>query len=237
MDRRRFLASAATTATLGLAGCTGNANDGSGGGGGYGGGADGGDGETGTPTGTPIADHPAAADLDAQPTLGEATDTLIIAFEDPSCTLCRRFERNTYPRLVSELVEPGEAAFVYRGYPIIYPWGEPAAAVLEATYAADEAAFWALKDHYYAEQSSFSTDNVYEASQSFLADETAIDAGAVVDAARNGEADDAVAVDVDAGERLEIGQTPEFYLFADGVFRTTVRGAQGYDVFESALGV
>lgn len=233
MDRRRFLAAAATTGVLGLAGCAGNTNDDGGGG------ADGEDGESdaGTPTGTPIEDHPAAADLDAQPTLGEATDTLIVAFEDPSCTLCRRFEQNTYPRLVSELVEPGDAAFVYRGYPIIYPWGEPAAAVLEATYAVDEAAFWALKDHYYAEQESFSTENVYEASQSFLANETAVDAEAVVSAARDGEADDAVALDVDAGETLEIGQTPEFYLFADGVFRTTVRGAQGYDVFASALGL
>jgi protein-disulfide isomerase len=232
MERRRFLAAAATTGVLGLAGCVGGTNDGSGGSGAYGD-----DGDTETPTGTPIEDHPAAADLDAQPTLGEATDTLIVAFEDPSCTLCRRFERNTYPRIVSDLVEPGDAAFVYRSYPIIYPWGEPATAVLEATYAADEAAFWALKDHYYAEQDSFSTDNVYEASRSFLADGTDVDAEAVVDAARNGEADDAVAVDVDAGERLGIGQTPEFYLFADGVFRTVVRGAQGYDVFESALGV
>lgn len=232
MDRRRFLAAAATTATLGLAGCAENATDGADSGGGYGAG------ETAeTPAGTPIGDHPAAEALDAQPTLGEATDTLIVAFEDPSCTLCRRFERNAYPRIVSELVEPGDVSFVYRGYPIIYPWGEPAAAILEATYAADEAAFWSLKNHYYAEQGSFSTANVYGASRSYLAEETAVDAGAVVSAARNGEADDAVAADVDAGETLGIGQTPEFYLFADGVFRTTVRGAQGYGVFESALGV
>ncbi|MFC7175986.1 DsbA family protein [Halosegnis marinus] len=109
MNRRRFLGSAALAGATTLAGCAGS-----------GGGGDGSDGE---PTGTPIDEHPAAADLDAQPMLGETTDTVIVAFEDPSCTLCRRFEENTYPRIVSDLVEPGEASFVYRGYPIIYPWG------------------------------------------------------------------------------------------------------------------
>ncbi|MFC7175987.1 DsbA family protein [Halosegnis marinus] len=115
--------------------------------------------------------------------------------------------------------------------------GEPASAILEATYAADADAFWALKDRYYAAQGDFSTENVYEASRSFLDTETEVDAEAVVTAARDGEYDDAVALDVSAGEALNIGQTPEFYLFADGVYRTVVRGAQGYDVFATALGL
>ncbi|MFB6116929.1 DsbA family protein [Halosegnis sp.] len=226
MNRRRFLVAAGAA---GLAGCVGSSGGGSS--------DDTGGSTDDEPSGTPVSTHPAGANLDAQPMLGETTETLIIAFEDPSCTLCRRFEENTYPRIVSELVDPGRASFVYRGYPIIYPWGEPATHVLEATYAADADAFWALKDHYYAEQSTFSTENVYDASREFLASETDVDAEAVVTAAQEGEADDAVALDVAAGEELGIGQTPEFHLFADGVFRTTVRGAQGYSVFESALGV
>jgi protein-disulfide isomerase len=225
MDRRRFLAGAAATGAVALAGCTG-------GGGGGGSGSDG----SATPDGTPTEDHPATADLDVQPRLGDG-EALIVAFEDPSCTLCRRFERDTYPRIVSDLVEPGEASFVYRGYPIIYPWGEPASKVLEATYDADESAFWALKNHYYAAQSEFTTGNVYAESEAFLSAETDVDAAAVVAAAEAGEYDDAVALDVSAGEELDIGQTPQFYLFSDGVFRTEVRGAQGYDVFAAALGV
>ncbi|WP_435194356.1 DsbA family protein [Natronomonas sp. EA1] len=228
MDRRRFLASATAVGVSSLAGCTG--------GGGGNGGMDGGNEGSGDASGTPIAEHPAAANLDSQPILGEATDALIVAFEDPSCTLCRRFEQQTYPRIVSELVETGRASFVYRGLPIIYPWGEPASHVLEATFAADADAFWALKDHYFGQQSAFDTDNVYNRSQTFLASETDVDAEAVVTAARNGEADAAVELDLAAGEELGIGQTPEFYLFSDGVFKTTVRGAQGFSVFESVLG-
>ncbi|WP_255148916.1 DsbA family protein [Halorarius halobius] len=216
MDRRRFLAGAGALGTTALAGCTG------------GGGGDG-------ASGTPIAGHPAGADLDAQPRLGDAEETVIVAFEDPSCTLCRRFERETYPRIVSDLVEPGTASFVYRGLPIIYPWGDPAAHVLEATFAADADAFWALKDHYYAEQGAFDESNVYERSRAFLDGETSVDADAVVSAAEGGEADAAVQADLDAGGALDVGQTPVFYLFRDGRYETTVRGAQGYSVFATAL--
>jgi protein-disulfide isomerase len=183
-----------------------------------------------------MGEHAATADLDSQPVLGEVADTLVVAFEDPSCTLCRRFEENTFPQIESKLVETGKASFVFRGLPIIYPWGDPASHVLEATFAADADAFWALKDHYYAEQGAFDEENVYDRSQAFLASETDVDAEAVVSAAKNGEADAAVQLDLDAGETLGVGQTPEFYLFRDGQFRTKVRGAQGYGVFETALG-
>jgi protein-disulfide isomerase len=183
-----------------------------------------------------VGEHPATANLDSQPVRGEAKDTLVVAFEDPSCTLCRRFEQNTFPQIESKLVETGKASFVFRVFPIIYPWGDPASHVLEATFAADAEAFWALKDHYYATQPEFGDDNVYDRSRAFLERETDVDAEAVVAAVESGEADAAVQLDLDAGERLGIGQTPEFYLFRDGTYRTKVRGAQGYGVFETALG-
>lgn len=229
--RRAFVAAGAGTLAA-LAGCTG---------GGTGGGGSGGATETaGTPRPPQLLRHPATDAIENQPTLGPAvTDAtaVIVAFEDPSCVLCRRFEENTFPELRSELVDPGELAFVYRGYPIIYPWGKPASQALESTYAASEDAFWALKDHYYAEQGSFDTDNVLAETEAFLASETDVDAGAVVEDARNERHDDAVQADLAAGEAAGVGsQTPVFYLFRDGVFRTRVSGPQGYDVFAAALG-
>jgi protein-disulfide isomerase len=177
--------------------------------------------------------------IESQPTLGPVVDDatgVVVAFEDPSCTLCRRFEQNTFPDLRSNLVDPGDVAFVYRGYPVIYPWGEPASQALESTYAASEDAFWALKDHYYAEQ-GFDTDNILDQTESFLAAETDVDAAAVVEAARNREHNAAVQADIDAAEAASAGsQTPIFYLFRDGRFRTRVSGPQGYDVFAAALG-
>ncbi|WP_255195284.1 DsbA family protein [Halorarius litoreus] len=220
MDRRRFLASAAAVGTATLAGCTGSGGTGSGG----------------TGNGTASEEHAATTNLDSQPIRGGG-EALIVAFEDPSCTICRRFERDTYPELQSKLLDTGTARFAYRGLPIIYPWGDPASHVLEATYDADAEAFWALKDHYYAQQGAFDSDNVYDLSEQFLGRETGVDAAAVVTAAKTGAADTAVQLDLDAGEQLGIGQTPVFYLFRDGEFLTELRGAQGYSVFETALGV
>jgi protein-disulfide isomerase len=143
--------------------------------------------------GTPINDHPAAAGLADQPQKGPdpfEADGVIIAFEDPSCTRCRAFEQNTVPQIESELVASATATFVFRGYPVIYPWGEPATHALEATFARDPDAFWALKDYYYATQREFSTDNVLDRTRDFLANETAVDPAAVIEAVESGETDE-----------------------------------------------
>ena len=238
MDTRRTFLAAGVGTLAALAGCTGGPT---GGGGSHAGGDAGGD--AGTPTGTPaatLATHPSARDIGAQPRIGppaEEATGVVVAFEDPSCTLCRRFERNTLPELRTELVDTGDVAFVFRGYPVIYEWGKPATQALESTYAADSEAFWALKDHYYAEQDSFTTDNVLAETETFLDRETSVDAAAVVDDARNERHDAAVQADIAAAEAAGAGsQTPIFYLFRDGEFRTRVSGPQGYDVFAAALG-
>ena len=114
--RRRFVAATAL-AVAGVAGCAGRTDSaGAATEGASGGSTESGDteGRT-TGSGDSIDSHPAAAGLDAQPTLGprEATAT-IVAFEDPSCPRCRAFERNTVPRIRDELVATGSARFVAR---------------------------------------------------------------------------------------------------------------------------
>jgi protein-disulfide isomerase len=227
---------------VGTAGCLGS-DDGDTGGGDDGtdtsgsGGADG-SGNDGTDTGG--ADHAALRAVDEQPALGpppgEATAT-IVAFEDPSCQRCRAFERETVPRIREELVEPGTATFVFRGYPVVYDWGEPAATALEAAYARDSDAHWALADHYYAEQPSFDAGNVLDRTASFLDGETDLDGSAVVEAVEAGAPDDVVQTDLDAGEAADATVTPTVFLFRDGEYRTTASGSISYDAVESALGL
>lgn len=236
LSRRRLLLAAGGGATA-VAGCLG------------GGRPAGGEPGEGTPDssptgdtggGTGLGDHPAADGIDAQPFLGpppgEATAT-VVAFEDPSCTRCRAFERNAVPRLRDELVDPGRATFVFRGYPIVYPWGEPASRALEATFAADADAHWALADHYFAEQPAFDADNVLERTRAFLDAETDVDGASVVAAVEAGEADDAVRLDLDAGEAAGVSITPTVYLFRDGAFRTKAQGSVSYGTIEAALGL
>jgi protein-disulfide isomerase len=235
MQRRRFLGAVGAGA-VGLAGCTSAGSDGGGGGGA------GGDGD-----GTwSLPDHASLTDVGSDgtepwlgPPPGEAPG-LVVAFEDPSCTLCGRFERRTFPELQSQLIESGQLTFVYRVYPIVYEWGKPATQALEATLAAEsddsERAFWALKAHYYAEQEGFDTGNVLDRTESFLASETDVDAAAVVSAAEAKAHDDRVQADLAAGNEAGVSSTPTFFLFRDGSYRTKVTGAQSYSVFETTLG-
>ncbi|WP_254840798.1 DsbA family protein [Natronomonas marina] len=181
--------------------------------------------------------HPATTGVESQPTLGSLDATAaIVAFEDPSCSSCRRFETETFPSIESELVEPGDAAFVYRTLDITYPWSEPASQVMASTYDADTDAFWGLKDYYYERQPEFDSDNVFELSESYLEGVSSVDAASVVEAARDGEHDALIQRNRNAAEAAGVGSTPQFFLFRDDEFRTQVSGPQDFEVFASALG-
>jgi protein-disulfide isomerase len=250
MYRRKFLAASVSAGAVAVAGCIGGsgggANDGGDGAEGGGSGATPNATRTETETessggGRTLGSHPAATGIDEQPTLGppagEATGT-IVAFEDPSCPRCKRFEREVFPKIRSNLVDSGEVSYVFRGYPVVYDWGEPAAAVLEATYARDGETFWSMLAHYFENQSEFgrASDSIYEKSRTYLAENTDLDAGAVVADAESGAVDDAVRTDLDAGKAAGAGRTtPHVFLFRDGNYLTKAQGTVSYEIIASSL--
>lgn len=212
----------------------------------------------------PLGGHSSAAGLAAQPRFGpppsEAEGT-VVAFEDPSCTRCAAFERDTVPKIRERLGD--RVSFVLRSYPVVYPWGEPATQAIESAFAhemenlnpdrdvpADAStvarpgfrqgseATWALVGHYFETQEEFDTNNVFERTRTFLAEETDLDAEAVVADAEESVHDDAVQADLDAGEEAGVGQTtPTVFLFRGDEFRTSARGSISFQVVKAALGV
>jgi protein-disulfide isomerase len=243
LRRRAFLASAVATGAL--AGCLGSGSSGSAGNSNVATETDGSNrsesngSRAATGRAARSLDHPAATALAGQPFLGPAPGAArrtIVAFEDPSCHNCRRFNENTLPEIESKLVAPGEATFVYRNFPHAFAWGKPAIQALEATLARGEEPFWALEHHYFATQEEFSEGNVLDRTREFLATETGVDAATVVADAEAKKFDMAVQRDTDAGNAAGVVSTPTFYLFRDGKFLTEVRGAQSYQVFAQALG-
>jgi len=228
--RRRFVGTAGGL-FAGLAGCLGD----------DGGGGSGSDGATTTSglvgeSADVTFDHESATGINDQPTLGDRDwQGVIVAFEDPSCPTCRRFDRNTFPQIRSDLVATGDVAYVFRGYPVVYPWGEPASHALEATFARDPAAMWALKRHYFDQQDQFSTDNVLDRTRAFLNGRTDVDGDAVVADVESDASADAVQTDLDAGQAAGASGTPTFYLFRNGEYQTTVSGAQDFTIFENVL--
>jgi protein-disulfide isomerase len=238
MKRRAFLASSLALGSIGLAGCLGDGDSDS-------------DPTTETTTGTTnsvtetssgLPDHAALDGLDAQPYLGPPpgeASALIVAFEDPSCPSCRRFEQDTMPDIRSELTSTGKGTVVVRGYPVIYPWGEPATRVLEGTYAADEDAFWALWEHYFAAQTDYRNagrEEVFPRTERFLAEQTDLDAAGIVESARAGDFEAAVQTDLDAGKAAGAGgTTPHLFIFKDGEYQTKAQGLVTYQLIESTL--
>lgn len=235
MHRRRFLM---TGVALAVAGCSGG--DGTGGTS-RGGATDGG---TGTDAAETLDTHPAARNPSSQPRHGpepgQATATIVV-FEDPSCPTCARFEREVVPNIMTELVEPGTVSFVFRGYPVIYSWGEPATRALEAVYARNAEAHWTLAAHYFENQGDYRGSEpagVFDRTETFLAAETGVDATAAMDAASDGEADAAVETDLAAGRDAGAGRTtPHLFLFRDGAFRTKSAGYTGLETIKGVLGV
>ncbi|MFB6194270.1 MAG: DsbA family protein [Halobaculum sp.] len=188
-------------------------------------------------SGTPIGEHPATADINAQPVRGEMTGNLIVSFEDPSCTVCRGFHETTVPQIQSNLVETGKAAYAVRTYPVVYAWGEPATHALEATFARSESAFFDLLDYYFRTQSEFTARNVLGRTETFLK-RTDVDAAAVRKDAEEKAFADAVQADLDAGMKAGAGTiTPTLFLFRDGAYVTKASGSVSYDLIAAALGV
>ena len=240
MRRRTFLATSAT-AVAALAGC---ADDGSSDGDGTptaGMGTD--QMDDGTATGTSandnsLADATIAQDLDAQPRLGPdpmAAESVIVEVTDPSCPTCRSFHAQAFPRIKSELVEPGTTAFVVRNVDWVYSWAPRASASLEAVHDRSPDAYWDLLSFYFETQGEFGSDNVLARTESHLND-AGLDGGSIVSAVENGEYDDAVAADVSVAREAGAQGQPYFFLFKDGSQVTSFSGAQSYDVFRSSLG-
>ncbi|RJX49344.1 DsbA family protein [Halonotius pteroides] len=219
--RRDIIAAAGATASLTLAGCLGGSDSGT------------------EADAVALADHPLGENLSDWPHLGsdpfDAPATLVV-LDDPSCSRCAAFHQNTIADLESEYVARGELAIAVRPYPVVYAWGEPAAHALEATQSRDDAAFWNLLDHYFAEQSSFGTDNVFAKTETWLGDNTDLDATAIVDDARSEAFADRINATLSAGEEAGAGDiTPATFAFVDGTLKTSFNGSQSTASITTAL--
>ena len=101
---------------------------------------------------------------------------------------------------------------------------------------ADDATFWDLLDHYFAEQSSFGTDNVLDQTETWLGDNTDLDATAIVDDARSEAFADRIDATLSAGEEAGAGDTtPATFAFVDGTLKTSFNGSQSTTSITTAL--
>lgn len=217
-NRRTYLGAVGGTVVTALAGCMGGSSSSSGGG---------------------LPDHPSARDIEDEPRLGpkpsEAEATMVV-FDGPACTECSVYDKKTFPKIKSNLIDTGKVAYYGRLSPE-YPWGKTASSALEAATARKTDAYWTLLFFYLSNQDQFDEKNVLPKTKQHLKANTDLDAAAIVEDAKADKYWDEVKADKQAWKDAGGSKRPMFFLFRDGEFVTEIAGPQGYSTIESALGI
>ncbi len=197
-----------------------------------------GDAPAGDPAYTTSLDVAGTRYLGYQPTLGNApadTTALVVAFQDPACPYCAEFHAKSLPKLRAGPIDAGNLTFVARDVAVLADWAGPAVQALAATFDRNVPSYWDLLSFVFANQDAFDAGNVLARIREFLADDTPVDAGAVVSDVEAGRYESALERDQRAAARADVSATPAFLLIRNGEYITQIRGHQPASVFEAAL--
>jgi len=169
------------------------------------------------------------------PFKGEPTATVtVVEFSDYQCPFCRRYARDTFPRIEAEYVRTGKVRYVFRDFPIgsLHPRAFKAH---EAGHCAGEQGkYWEMHDRLFKNQRALMVDNL----RGF-----ARDLGLKVEDFNScldqGKYATTVSEDLAAGSAVGVTGTPTFFIgktAADGTIEaTSVRGAQPITSFRQAI--
>ncbi len=168
----------------------------------------------------------AALERGPGPSKGSAdAPVTIVEFSDFQCSYCRKFWRETLPRLDDKYLQTGKARFVYRHLAILGPPSVQAAVASEC--ANDQGKFWPYHDRLFgtAGPLGFSADRLKR-----TAEELRLDTGRFTTCLDGGQHRQKVERETLVGRALGITGTPGF-LIKGGL----LIGAQPYEVFERII--
>ncbi len=174
-----------------------------------------------------VADQPYLGRQDALVTLVE--------FSDYQCPFCRRFMKNTLPRLKTEYIDTGKLKYVFRDLPLdrIHPYARKAS---EAAHCAgDQGQYWAMHDVIFENQKAVQVENLKQYARGI----GGIDAEAFDACLDGGKYADKVAKNLADGQQAGVRGTPGFFVGKtqqDGwITGESIRGARPYGVFHQAI--
>ncbi|MGH7472794.1 MAG: DsbA family protein, partial [Candidatus Methylomirabilales bacterium] len=137
----------------------------------------------------------------------EAAPITIIEFSDFQCSYCRKFWKETLPRLEAEYVKPGKIRFVYRHLAIL---GEQSVSAGQAAECArDQGKFWEYHDKLFASQRpfAFTMGNLKH-----YAKELGLDTVAFNQCLDSGKYSQRVDAETGLGSTLGLRATPSFFI-------------------------
>ncbi len=159
----------------------------------------------------------------------------IVTYSDFQCPYCARFAAQTWPTLVQEYIDNGQAKLVFKDFPLeqIHPNAQKAAEAARCVrelVGADDA-FWAMHDILFANQGTWGGEADPSALFAGYASEAGVaDAAAFGECLSSGRHAEAVQADLMEGLNFGVQGTPTFFL--DG---QPFVGAQPIENFRRAI--
>jgi protein-disulfide isomerase len=156
----------------------------------------------------------------------------LIEYSDFTCGFCKKFYRETWPRLQAKYVEAGKLRFLYRDYPRAFQ-GSGLDAALAARCAGEQGRYWAMHDRL------FDTGKLGPADLRGHAKAIGLDQAAFDKCMKEARHTEAIFSDRAEGYNLGFRGTPGFVLMRtdhpEQEPPLVIPGAFPYEVFEEQI--
>ncbi len=146
----------------------------------------------------------------------------IVEFSDFQCSYCRKFWKETLPKIEAEYIDTGKARFVYRHFVALGPFSERAAEAAEC--AGEQGRFWTYHDRLFESTGRLALTDAQ------LMEELGLDATAFDACLRSGRHAERIGRETQLARRLGASGTPAFLI--DGKL---LIGAHPFETFRRIL--
>lgn len=144
----------------------------------------------------------------------------ILEFGDYQCPGCAAFALQAKPPIQQQLVDTGEAEFVFYDFPLISIHPNAFLAARAARCAGDQGAFWEYHELLFRNQARWSTANLPSSAFEDYAAEAGIDEGDFSSCLNSDRFADVVTANMELGNRMSVGSTPTVLINAGGQTRS-----------------
>ena len=152
----------------------------------------------------------------------EGAPITIVEFSDFQCTFCRKFWKETLPKIEAEYINTGKARFIYRHLAVLGPVSERAAEAAEC--AREQGQFWAYHDRL------FETRGRLAFTDARLMEELRLDPRALDACITSGRHRDRILFESALASRLGATGTPTFLINGQLLI-----GAHPFETFKRVL--
>ena len=157
----------------------------------------------------------------------------MIEYTDYQCPYCARHAIDTFPRIVTELIDSGRVHYVVKDFPLDTIHPEARAAAVAARCAAEQDAYWEMHEALFSRQAEWGgLGSAAHGVFASMAAELSLDANKFTACLDSGRHDAVIQANQDEGISLGVTGTPAFFI--NGF---PISGAQPFELFEYAVGL